>query len=173
MTGSTRESEIPFSYPTFQHAKNFMEGYKLLKLNRASFAVSITNASLALELALKALAGSYKIRDFDIEEEIVDGKRIQSCRSSQHVCRPKLQGKGHELATIFDSVNDNHKRVLELYWLDRYASNSLRDVLDSLSSDFQSSRYLDEANSHIHGGYEVYDALFEMFLSNESILFSG
>ena len=174
MTEVTRESEIPFSYPTFQHAKNFMEAYEKLKNSGASFAVTVTNAALAVELALKALAGSYTIVDFDIKEEIVNGATIQSCRSRQRVSRPMLKkGNGHSLALIYDNVLYEHKRVLEQFWSDTNEPKPLRDVLANLSNDFVCARYIDEQGSRIYGNYELYDTLFDMFLSNESILFSG
>jgi hypothetical protein len=129
--------------------------------------VIITNAALSIELALKALAGSYEIVDFDIRDHVVGGVSFQSSRSKQEVVRPKLSGKGHALDRLYDSLDKSVKLVLDNSLAVNNVAESLRAVLPRLSNDFQSARYADEKNSKIYGSLEIYDALIKVFLSNE------
>jgi hypothetical protein len=172
MIAPTKTTQIPFSYPTFQLAKNFIKAYEILKLNEATFEVIITNAALSIELALKALAGSYEIVDFDIRDHVVDGVSFQSSSSKQKVVRPRLGGKGHDLDRLYDSLDKSVKLVLDNSWAVNNVAESLRVVLSRLSNDFQSARYADEKNSKIYGSLEIYDALIDVLLSNEHSLFS-
>ena len=172
MIAPKRTTQIPFSYPTFHLAKNFINAYEILKLNGATFEVIITNAALSIELALKALAGSYEIVDFDITDHVDDGVSFQSSRSQQKVVRPRLAGKGHNLDSLYDSLDESVKLVLDNSWAVNNVAESLREVLSRLSNDFQNARYADEENRKIYGSLEIYDALIDVLLSNEYSLFS-